>query len=208
MLDPDLRNVGWIYKAGIKFQPGKEFSYSNSNFLLAGLIIGQTSGVSYYDYIRQNIYQPLAMTASDSYFMNDEKAGLAAPLKRDGKGWAVAEHGLRGSSTGGGYSTTRDMLKFARGLVAGKIISKENLNTLLTSKTRGLAEATDYGYGFILSSDGNVNSFGHGGVAPGVNFELRYFPQLDMTFVIFCNQDNGAYDDLRKNIIKLITGSR
>jgi CubicO group peptidase (beta-lactamase class C family) len=198
----------WIYQAGINFEPGKEFHYSNSNFLLAGLIIEQASGTDYYDYVRQNIYQPLGMTASDSYFRDDGKAGLAAPLKREGQGWVVANQGLRGSSAGGGYSTTRDMLKFVRGLVAGKILSKESLNTLLTSKTRGLSEAFDYGYGFTLSNVGNVPAYGHGGITSGVNFELRYFPQLDITLVLFCNQDNGAYDDLRKNIIKLITAAR
>jgi CubicO group peptidase (beta-lactamase class C family) len=198
----------WIYKAGVNFEPGKEFHYSNSNFLLAGLIIEQASGMDYYDYIRKNIYQPLGMTASDSYFRNDSKAGLAAPLKRVGESWVVADQNLRGSSAGGGYSTTRDMLKFARGLVAGKILSKENLSAMLASKTRGLAEASDYGYGFILSSESNVPSYGHGGIAAGVNFEFRYFPQRDLMFVIFCNQNNGAYDDLRKNIIKLITGAR
>jgi len=198
----------WIYKAGITFEPGKEFHYSNSNFLLAGLIIEQASGMDYYDYVRQNIYQPLDMTATDSYFRNDGQVVLAAPLKREEKGWVIANQGLRGSSAGGGYSTTRDMLKFARGLVAGKILSKENLSTMLASKTRGLAEASDYGYGFILSNEGNVPSYGHGGIAAGVNFEFRHFPQLDLTFVIFCNQNNGAYDDLRKNIIKLITGAR
>lgn len=198
----------WIYKAGVNFEPGKEFRYSNSNFLLAGLIVEQASGMDYYDYIRKHIYQPLGMTATDSYFRNDAKVNLAAPLKRDGESWMTATHGSRGSSTGGGYSTTHDMLKFARGLVAGKILSKENLNTLLASKTRGLSEAFEYGYGFILSNEGNVSSFGHGGIAAGVNFEFRYFPQYDMTFVIFCNQDNGAYDDLRKNVIKLITGAR
>lgn len=198
----------WIHKAGVTFEPGKAFQYSNSNFLLAGLIIEQASGKDYYDYIRQNIYQPLGMTATDSYLHNDTQAALAAPLKRDGKNWIVAEQGWRGSSTGGGYSTAQDILKFARGLAAGKILSPENLQPMLVSKVRGLAEATDYGYGFILSHEGNVPSYGHGGIASGVNFELRYFPQLDMTFVIFCNQDNGAYDDLRKNIIKLITGAR
>lgn len=198
----------WIYAAGIKFELGKEFYYSNSNFLLAGLIVEQASGMDYYDYIRQNIYQPLGMAATDSYFRNDSQVVLATPLKRGETDWVVASQGLRGSSAGGGYSTTRDMLQFARGLVAGKILSKENLGTMLTSKTRGLAEATDYGYGFILSNEGNVPSYGHGGIARGVNFELRYFPQLDITFVVFCNQDNGAYDDLRKNIIKLITGAR
>lgn len=198
----------WIYRAGITFVPGKEFHYSNSNFLLAGLIIEQASGMDYYNYVRQNIYQLLGMTATDSYFRNDDKVSLAAPLKREGASWVVTDQNLRGSSAGGGYSTTRDMLKFARGLVAGKILSKENLSTMLASKTRGLAEATDYGYGFILSNEGNVPSFGHGGIAAGVNFEFCYFPQLDLTFVIFCNQNNGAYDDLRKNIIKLITGAR
>ncbi len=198
----------WIHKAGITFEPGREFHYSNSNFLLAGLIIEQASGMDYYDYVRQNIYQPLGMTATDSYSRNDGKVSLAAPLKREGASWVVADQNLRGSSAGGGYSTTRDMLKFARGLVAGKILSKENLSTMFASKTRGLAEAIDYGYGFILSNEGNVPSYGHGGIASGVNFEFCYFPQLDITFVIFCNQNNGAYDDLRKNIIKLITGAR
>lgn len=198
----------WIYKAGIKYELGKEFYYSNSNFLLAGLIIEQASGMDYYDYIRKNIYQPLGMTATDSYFRNDSNVVLAAPLKREEKGWVIANQGLRGSSAGGGYSTMHDMLKFGRGLVAGKILSKENLSAMLASKTSGLAEASDYGYGFILSNEGNVPSYGHGGIARGVNFELRHFPQLDITFVAFCNQDNGAYDDLRMNIIKLITGAR
>lgn len=40
------------------------------------------------------------------------------------------------------------------------------------------------------------------------NFEFRYFPAEDLTFIAFNNQNNGAYDDLRKNIVKLITGWR
>ncbi|HKQ79594.1 MAG TPA: hypothetical protein VJ810_38230 [Blastocatellia bacterium] len=47
-----------------------------------------------------------------------------------------------------------------------------------------------------------------GGTAQGVNFEFCYFPAEDLTFVVFCNQDNDAYDDLRKNIVRLITRER
>ena len=54
----------------------------------------------------------------------------------------------------------------------------------------------------------HMSARGHGGIAPGVNFELRYYPKEDITFVIHSNQDNGAYDDLRRNIDKLITGDR
>ena len=51
----------------------------------------------------------------------------------------------------------------------------------------------------------HMSARGHGGIAPGVNFELRYYPKEDITFVILSNQDNGAYNDLRWHIDKLIT---
>jgi hypothetical protein len=60
----------------------------------------------------------------------------------------------------------------------------------------------------MLWKDGQVASFGHAGQARGVNFEVRYYPGQRITSVIFSNQDNGAYDDLRKNIVKLVTGAR
>lgn len=198
----------WVYKVGTEFEPGTKFEYSNSNFILAGLIVEKVSGMDYYSYVRKNITGPLGMTMTDFYVRDGSVTNLAEAFKKGAQGWEVAPHGSRGTSAGGGYSTTRDMLKFARGLVAGKLISKETLSLMTTSKTRVVNSDTDYGYGFILGDKGNANSFGHGGIARGVNFELRYFPVEDMTFVVFCNQDNGAYDDLRKNIINLITGYR
>ena len=60
----------------------------------------------------------------------------------------------------------------------------------------------------LWQSDSKIASFGHAGQAYGINFEMRYYPRFDMTTVVFCNQDNGAYDSLRGNIVKLITGDR
>jgi CubicO group peptidase (beta-lactamase class C family) len=198
----------WVYKVGTAFDPGSRFQYSNSNFILAGAIVERVSGIDYFSYIRKHIYEPLGMTITDSYFNDGSVGNLADPLKKGAQGWEAAEEGLRGSAAGGGYSTTQDILKFARGLVAGKLVSTETLSMLTTSKTRSMTAPFDYGYGFILGNEGSVRSYGHGGTAVGVNFEFRYFPQADITFVIFCNQENGAYDDLRKNIVRLITGDR
>ncbi|MFN0157327.1 MAG: serine hydrolase domain-containing protein [Bacteroidota bacterium] len=207
-IDDVKQMLPWVYKVGTAFEPGSEFSYSNSNFILAGLIVEKTSQVDYYTYVRKHIYEPLGMTASDSYKRDGSESNLAAPLRKGHKGWETADHGPRGTSAGGGYSTTHDMLKFSRGLVAEKILSSEVLKMLTTSKTSGLRAEVEYGYGFELSSEGRVRSFGHGGIAGGVNSEFRYFPSEDITLIMFCNQDNGAYDDLRKNIVKLITGMR
>ncbi len=205
----DLKQfLPWIYKVGTGFEPGSQFAYSNSNFILAGLIIEKASRMDYFEYIRQHIYKPLGMTASDSYLMDGSVPNLASPLKKTPAGWEVAPHGRRGSSAGGGFSTPRDIVKYAQGLANGKVVSPASFKLLTTSKTRSLNSSTDYGYGFILEQHGTLSSYGHGGITSGVNFEFRHFPHIDLTVVLFCNQDNGAYDDLRKNIIKLISGVR
>ncbi len=207
-IDDVKKMLPWVYKVGTEFEPGKQYRYSNSNFILAGLIVEQVSGTDYYSYVRKHITDPLGLTLTDFYLRDGSVPDLAQPLTRGAKGWKIADQGTRGTSAGGGYSTSRDILKYSRGLVQHKLIAKETLALLTTSKTRELKADTDYGYGFILSNEGIVRSFGHGGTAKGVNFEFRYFPEADLTLVAFCNQDNGAYDDLRRNIVKLITGVR
>lgn len=198
----------WIYKVGTAFEPGTRQVYSNSNFVIAGLIVEKASGTDYFTYIRKNIYEPLGMTATDSYPTDGSVPNLAKPLKRGENGWEVAPQGLRGSAAGGGYSTVHDMLKFARGFWAGKLVSPETVKLMTTPRAAPEVTDFDYGYGFLLHDEGKVASFGHGGIAKGVNLAFRYFPGPDVTMVIFCNQDNGAHDDLNKNIVKLITGDR
>ena len=100
------------------------------------------------------------------------------------------------------------MLRFSRGLVTGRVVSRETLAWMTRTSPVAKSGSFDCGYGFLLYRVGQVPSFGHGGITAGVNFEYRYFPGNDITFVAFSNQDNGAYDDLRKNVIRLVTGER
>jgi CubicO group peptidase (beta-lactamase class C family) len=198
-----------VYQAGFSFEPGERYQYCNSNFIALGAIIEQITGKSFYDYVQENIFNRVGMQ-STGYFHHGSK-DLAIPLARskDGKGWVEAIHGIRGSSAGGAYSNSADMLKFAKGLRNNALISRESLTLLTSSKTAGLEATEEYGYGFIINqTPGGVTSYGHGGTTGGVNFEFRYYTKQDITLIIFCNQNNGAYDDLKKAMIKLITGQR
>ena len=58
----------------------------------------------------------------------------------------------------------------------------------------------DYGYGFELGDKGQVRLSSHGGIAFGTSFA---FLAEDPASIAFNNQNNGAYDDLRKNLVKL-----
>jgi CubicO group peptidase (beta-lactamase class C family) len=200
----------FVFEAGTVSAPGERFGYSNSNYLLAGLVVEAVTGKAYDDVLDERLFRPLGMRSTGLLPFDDADTTQAQRLTRGATGWQTASHGYRGSSAGGALSTGADMLRFARGLVEGRIVSPAMLADMTTSKTAGLPDdPTAYGYGFILerTRDGRA-SFGHGGIAQGVNFELRHFPDSDITLIAWCNQDNGAYDDLRRNAVRLITGER
>jgi CubicO group peptidase (beta-lactamase class C family) len=198
-----------VEKAGIRFAPGTQFEYSNSNFILAGLILEQVTGLSYEEAIDRLIVTPLGLTKTGPFRTTDPTRAIAEPLYRLENGWGVRPRGVRGTAAGGWFSTPRDMLRIVRAIRDGRIVPPPALAEMLVSRTKDLPDSgTDYGYGFILENGGGTPSWGHGGIAPGVNSEIRYFPGPDITLVLFGNQDSGAWDDLRRHATRLVSGER
>ena len=176
-----------------EFEPGSQFRYSNYGYLLLGAIIEAVAGQSYYDYVRENIFKPAGMNRTDSLpeteVVSDRAVGY---MRRDGKLVPNTDTlPWRGTSAGGGYSTVRDLHKFATALLNGTLLKKETL-----------AEATrphknNYGYGFsIQAGPGRPVSWGHGGGAPGMNGELRVFPDSGWIVVALSNLDPPAAGQL------------
>jgi CubicO group peptidase (beta-lactamase class C family) len=169
-------------------EPGKDFHYSNYGFVLLGAIIEKVSGMTYYDYVDTRIFKPAGMTSTASLPENADVPLRAVGYTNGQAGWEANTGTLpwRGTSAGGGYSTVGDFLRFVEALESGKLISKATF-----------AEATqrqkdDYGYGFQVNGDGRSGSYGHGGGAPGINGDLRVFPQLGYVMVALSNLDPPA----------------
>ena len=112
-------------------------------------------------------------------------------MRQDGA-WTDAADTLpyRGTAAGGGYSTAGDLLKFARALLEGKLLSPE----LLAEATRN--QTPWYGYGFMAREQEGVRMFGHAGGAPGMNGDLRIYPDLGVVVVGLANVDPPAADRL------------
>jgi CubicO group peptidase (beta-lactamase class C family) len=153
-----------VYRAGVGFQPGERFEYSNSNYVLAGLIVEWASSRSFEKLVAERIIRPLELRDTGPFETADSSRRLAQPLTRGAKGWEPARRGVRGTAAGGWFSTPRDMLAFLRGLKGGRIVAPATLDTMLVSRTRSLKGSdTDYGYGFILQRGGGVC----GRISPG-----------------------------------------
>ncbi len=172
--------------------PGAEQRYSNYGFLLLGAIIERASGQSYYDYVDAHVFAPAGMRDSGSLPEEVEVPGRAVAYTRKEGAWADAADTLpwRGTAAGGGYSTAGDLLKFARALLDGRLLSPE----LLAEATRN--QTPWYGYGFMSREQEGVRMFGHGGGAPGMNGDLRIYPAQGLVVVALANVDPPAANRL------------
>jgi len=116
----------------LDFEPGTNFQHCNTGYIVAGAIIEKVSGMDYYDYIRKNIYEPAGMSNTDSYDKDGPVENLAMGYtnmnRNDPEGTGYEWNNMyslppRGTPTGGGYSTTEDLLKFDRALRSFKLLS-------------------------------------------------------------------------------------
>jgi CubicO group peptidase (beta-lactamase class C family) len=173
---------------GLTHEPGAEFRYSNYGFVLLGALIEKVTGMSYYDYVRSRIFKPAGMSSTDSLTEADAVPNRSTGYMRDNGKWVPNTDTLpwRGTSAGGGYSTAGDLLRFAQALESGKLISKASLAAATTPYKE------HYGYGFGIQGEGPLRGYGHGGGAPGMNGELRIFPQLGYVVISLSNLDPPA----------------
>ena len=193
----ELKTLGDYVKLygarGLEFEPGSKWQYSNYGFLLLGVIVERVSGQSYYDYVRDHIFVPAGMTGSGSEPEDVAVAGRAKGYMQQKGVWIPNTGTLpyRGTSAGGGYTTVGDLLRFASALTGHALLDAKH-TALMTRGKVDTGQGDKYAYGFVESMDGGVRSFGHSGGAPGMNGDLRIFPDSGYAVAALANTGSGA----------------
>jgi CubicO group peptidase (beta-lactamase class C family) len=179
--------------------PENLISYSNTNYLILGRIIEKISGIDYYSFINQRIFQPLGMD-STGFFEKDEivsnkaegyyidpQAAMEFGVPNDGVLRSnVAVRPVKGMPAGGAFSTVHDMNKFLSALINGKLVKKSTFENL-TSNARG-----GYGLGFQIYEQNDTQVVGHSGGFYGVSTMVFHLPEKNLTFISLANSDFAA----------------
>ena len=186
----------------LDFAPGEKFSYSNSGYVLLSAMIEKLSGQSYAEFVTANLFKPLGMadTGYDSHAMIlPRRAAGYAPAK-DGPVNADYISMTIPQGAGALYSTTRDLLKWQRGLYGGKLLKPASLAAFRTPYKSGYA----LGVG-VQSADG-VTTIEHGGGIEGFNTSLAYDPDRKITVVVLGNLNGPSPGKLSKSLMTLARG--
>lgn len=186
----------------LEFQPGSNYEYCNSGYVLLGYLIEKISGLTYQDFIVTNIFKPLEM--SDSGYDSHSEI-----LLHRASGYEITPNGLRNTdyldmsipyAAGSLYSTTQDLLLWQENLFGGKIISSQSLNKMIQPFKN------TYGLGVSIQSEDGHPAITHGGGINGFNTFMIYFPEDKLTIIVLANLIALGFvpQSLGLNIAKLI----
>ena len=189
------------------FEAGEGWAYTDTGYILIGLVIEKATGRSYYDEIKERFLIPLGLTLTtpaDRRFLPGLAAGYMAadntfgfPRKTTTADGAMVWHpGLEW--TGGGLvSNSRDLALWGSALFGGNAMSGSYLDELLNSVPIS-PDTPDIQYGAgvgIYRTDPFGPVYGHGGWAPGYSSSLRYYPDHGIAIAFQINTDIGIVDD-------------
>lgn len=191
------------------FAAGQGWEYSDTNYILLGMIIESLTGKKYYDLVKTELLVPFRLSntlPSDGRILKGLAQGYAgAENEFGGKDKVIADDGRfiinpQFEWTGGGiYSTTADLAKWGKLLYEGKVVDTSLL--LSSAVAAKLGRDTKYALGVIVRQTPLGTAYGHSGFFPGYMTELLYLPQQQLCIAIQCNSSD--FKNLKVGLLRI-----
>jgi len=188
----------FVYDDTLLFKPGSSAKYSNSNYVLLAEVIGRASGMTYSQYLHENIFLPLGMYST--YTAVDTPPGGASVALDYGHHIKILGATLEMVGPIGIRSTTSDLILLVDGLLSGKLIKTESLRLMTTPNSEYFIEKSEsffYGYGwYIPKQKPALSVFSHKGDLHGFGAYLHVDHHNELGCIILGN----AGDKTRQTI--------
>ena len=190
-----------LRQRGLNFVPGTEWSYSNGGYELAKMIVARASGMTFAEFTRKRIFEPLGMKAT-AYVPDIMQAGANASLgyQKEGAGWKP--YMRLGNNRGGGaiVSTVTDMLTWQDALASGKL--GQSVTAQLHEQARlKNGRKLDYARGVIVDSTPGGMVISHSGGAAGFSTWMGRVPEHNLSAAVACNFDPVSATALAGRVI-------
>jgi len=184
-------------KAPLDFAPGSQWQYSNTGYVIAGLIVEKVSGEPLMTFLEQRILKPLHMTSAVDADTGMTRADAAPHMryalgpvrleKPAAPGWLFAAGELA--------MTADDLARWDIGMIDRKLLSPASYKAQQTPVILTDGESSHYGLGLFIRDANGHRELEHGGEAVGFLSENRIFPDDRDAIVVLVNADFGDAQD-------------
>jgi D-alanyl-D-alanine carboxypeptidase len=203
--------VKFILKRKPLFPAGQGFKYTDTGYILLGMIIERAGGATYYDQARLRFLEPLKLTLTEpadhrnipnlaaGYLSPKNPFGLPEKITVDGK----LRYNPATEWTGGGLvSNPQDLVRWAKALYEGRALPKPYLAELLTTDPKDKDKSSKYGLGVYVTKSALGDSYGHGGWSVGYLSHVDYYPAQRVAVAVQTNTD--VRDDMLGDLMSMI----
>jgi len=193
----------------LNFEPGSKWSYSNTGFNLAAIIVARTSGMSFAEFSQQRIFAPLGMTRTS---WRDDHSRIV-------KGRAVAYSETPGGyhtdmpfenvhGNGGLLTTVGDLLIWNENFVNPQVGTQALLKEMATAGRLNDGKRHAYGLGLVVEEYRGAPNVYHSGSTAGYRAHLNRFPESRTSVAVLCNGSNGDATRTANRVSDAFLGDR
>jgi len=181
----------------MEFAPGERWNYNNSGYALLGAIIDKVSGLTYADFIRTRIFQPLGMRSSFYETANDIIPGRVSGYDRTGEGLRAANYlsMTQPYAAGSLISTVDDVLTWQRAVAEGRLLKPETWRRAFTPYRLSDGRSAGYGYGWFVGQAVGRPSIEHGGDINGFSSNGLWIPSERLHVIVLSNREREGERD-------------
>lgn len=191
-----VERLSYLFDAKPPFAPGEGWEYSDTNYIVLGMLIEHTSKSTYYAELQKRILSPFGLKDTvpadrrtvpglvQGYAGEKNPFGGSDEMIKDGR-FAVNP---QFEWTGGGLAVTAlDLAKWGKILYEGKAFDASLRPAFLDGVPARLGPESKYGLGVIIRPSPIGITYGHSGFMPGYQTELLYFPDLRTSIAVQVN---------------------
>jgi CubicO group peptidase (beta-lactamase class C family) len=188
-------------QASAKFKPGEKWSYSNSGYVVLGLVVEKVSGRTFAGFLQERIFRPLKMTGTVAYVRGrNEVPNRAFGYSRDDGRWKDTDQSPTSATFGDGgvYSSLSDLLKWDEALRRHTLLTDAEMRSALTpvhapgglptDPTDPDGSAAEYGFGWFLNPWRGHARMWHDGDTSGFRTAIQRFTGDGLTVIVLCNR--------------------
>ena len=190
----------------INFPPGDHFMYSNSGYMLLAEIVARISGMTFPDFVRERIFEPLEMT--ESGFIDDPRviiknmADAYTPLDNGEYEYTPINYASVGE--GGLYSTVGDLAKWDQNFYNPIVGSRSMVSKMKRKNWLNDGSPNPMSMGLIVESGQGPTVVYHGGDLPGFHSQHLRVPDLKISVILLSNTSELFSTELARKSINII----
>jgi CubicO group peptidase (beta-lactamase class C family) len=181
-------------KDPLYFRPGTEYRYSNSGYVLLGIIVQRASGMPFPEFLRTRMFTPLGMTASVAHIEGkDTVPNRAYGYAPQGGGFVGRDQSVTSATLGDGgiYTNVDDLTRWDRALYGSTLVAAATLTLATTPPGLPAGASTEYGFGWFVDQYRGEARWRHTGETSGFRNAIQRFPGRRFTVIVLTNRSSG-----------------